>query len=388
MEAELLVWLITGGILAVGVVLGAILVYLDAREQRSLIQRMAEQSGAVVSGGAVLGRTAGRDYRGQLLRRTKGASVFKLSVSAHVPFDLVVTRRERTDSLMASTGLLKPSRSGDETFDKNFKVLAKEQSSPEVLLDSGEWRSDIQALFRHGVQQLEYLGAEQKLVAVWDPSDELIEKDPINLTPIAAHLISLGSHGEPIPLEETAMDHGTDDRGFSALYVAYAAMLAFGGFAAMVGEVKFEPLDHDPLINFTVGLTLLAWVPLNFLSFRVNRRHIRGYQHFLGLLFMSAVCLPFASYALLVISNGTVGDQVADVQQLMVTESYREADDGTFHYFIVTESADAELPNTRRIDRGLYPNIVPGESVVEITTYPGWLGVPWSTPDDIKLISP
>ena len=393
MATDLLAWLMTGGVILLGLGIGAVVVYVDVKQRHQVLERLAADAGAVVvrgalpGGASLLGRTRGRDYSGIYLHRQHGASVFQLSIRAHVPADLVVAKRSLPDRALVGTGLVPDLMTGNDQFDTEFKLLVRGGTASSGFSDvvsSHSWQEAVADLFQEGISRLEYLGETQTLQVIWDPANKLFDRKGMLLNPMANRLIDLEQLSFHLEADQGAMDDGSDDRHFVYLYIGYAAMLAFGGFAAMVGEVEYEPLSHVSLFILTAAVAGFLWCGFTWLGFRFTRLHVYGHHHFLGLAVMGAICIPVAVYALLVIANGTLGHQVPDVQQLLVTKKYREEANGTFHHYV---RADGQIGRDRRIGRSDYPLIRPGETMIEITTYPGWLGVAWSTPDHIHLLN-
>lgn len=380
--------LITAAVTALGTAIGLTLAALTLRQMRRDLRALAERIGGTVKSGSVRVVVDGREVRCGQRHRRHGASFMELLIPAHVPFDFEVRPRDLGDDIVAALSLQEPHLTGDDRFNQRFVVLSYHQEGIASLALDPDWRSAVSAVFAHGCSHFRANGRDGNHQVLWDPLSRYPEDSPTAIPETVRAAMDVERFTASRPADPAHIDDGSRDHTFLWLIGINITLLGLGGFAAMIGYVEYEPLEHDRLLWLLALVSIPAWLILNRFNFDWSRRHLQRHVHFLNILWVSALGIPTGVLAALLITNGALDDLPPTRVIYDVREKYRERADGTFHHYLeLRRSDDPTSVRDRRVRRSVWYDTTPGRDRVGISDHPGYLGIPWSNERDVRVLA-
>jgi hypothetical protein len=301
-----------------------------------------------------------------------GSSRLMVAVRGGTSVPLEVCDENWFDRLAKAVGVAREHQTGDVAFDRRFYVRCLSPDFARRMFENPAARKAVADLRDLGFRVIRFTGSDV------EAEGSRFEGHPRDYGTIsqdaAGHLLQLADARFTYPRPK-------DARAILESFPS-STLMTLTVLLAVLGFVLYGIYPPVRFLSVT-GLWLIALACLLVSYASISGFLVRGesvsHDAWKWLLACGAVFLPLSSLGLVAVLNGWCDPGARSVHELTVTDKSMQTGGrgGTSCVVEVPDWRDPRETMTFGIDRSEFGQIEPGKTRLEVTTYPGGLGVEW-----------
>lgn len=381
MKQEYIILLVFLGVLAVVAVIVIGIMKSIRQKKQKREQEVAEGSQSIPRGTTGEAVYEGIPFQYKHFRGTdKAPPYFSITIPCNAAGSFKVTNETTFDRFFKRLGVCVEMTTHDPAFDDRFYITTDTVPFTRAVLERREHRLSIIEAFNLGFNHFKHDG--KKMVLTWNRFPRRTSMEKSVMEKAVEHLVPLYHN-----LPGTSGIARYDDQ--ESTNWKFKRLLAFGvsilsavtGLVAMIaGLSSYEPLDVGKMFLSSLAISLPLLVVFTWLSIHLLKGRSSSHRELLAVFFIALIGFPLAVFGYKIYFNGAWDQGMARNHETPVVRKFYTKNKNSYSYYIRVNSwRDTESLTTEKIkvSKRFYRSVQPGETVVDITTKPGYFGYEW-----------
>ena len=303
-------------------------------------------------------------------------SYFKVWIDCQSRGSFRVGKETGFDRFFKNLGIAVEIQTGDNQFDKDYYINTDTVAFTRACFSSPERRQVVNELFNLNFREIQHDGKHMEAKISPFKFNESFDKSSIESA--VKHLVAFSRELPEDYYEPRVV--GTPAWKFKRglIYAVSITSLAAGAGFLIWGNISFPPLDKLDILKESLEQSIPAVILFIVASIMLLKGRSSSHKDFLFTLGFALVGFPMTGYSGTIVVNGFFDRAPVSRHETMVIGKRYTTSKNSHTYFLKLRSwrenrAHEELTVTKRV----YDKAAAGDTIMKVTTRPGYLGYEW-----------